>query len=277
VPADVAIVLDWDNWWAFELDAHPHNGMTYPPRLEAHYWPLYDANIPVDVVPTTADLSGYRMVVVPNLYLMSTSTAESLERYVENGGELVVSFFSGIVDEQDRVHLGGYPAPLRRLLGLSVQEFAPLAGDATVPLSDPTGDLVGSATTWTEEVDLEGAEAVWQFADGELAGWPAVTRHRFGAGTAWYVATAPDEPTFRRLLDSVRTANGIEPLLPGTPTGVQVRALRSLDGTHYLVLLNHAPEPVTINLPQPMVDVVSGDQRSVLSMSARGVAVLSAP
>ena len=276
--ADVLMLMDWESWWAFELDAHPHNGLSLMQRLEAHYWPLYDANIAVDFAPPTADLSAYRLVIIPNLYLMSDTAAASLERYVDAGGTVLVSFFSGIVDDNDRVHLGGYPAPLRRLLGLHVQEFDPLADNAVVALTDAhTGNPAGQATTWAEEIDLEGAQPVLRFADGTLAGWPAVTRHQFGNGTAWYLGTAPDEPTFRSLMGEVRRESGVTAQLPDAPRGVQVRTLRSARGQRHLVVLNHTMEPVEFALPDAMVDTLSGREHSWLQLDAYGVAALGHP
>ena len=273
-PADVALLIDWDNWWAFELDAHPHNGMSYLDRVEAHYRHLYDADIPVDIRPVGADLSRYKLVVVPNLYLTSAETAQALFDYVDNGGTLLVSFFSGIVDEQDRVHLGGYPGPLRQLLGLCVQEFAPLAADDSLQLQADDGTPVGSATTWAEQVEMEGADVVWRFVGSELDGCPAVTRHRVGAGTAWYAATAPDEPTMRRLFDDVLRECDVVPLLPSAPAGVKVRRLQSAGGEDHLVVLNHSDERVDVDLPGSMRDLLTGQQQSRLSLDRHGVAVL---
>ncbi len=155
--ADVAMVVDWPSWWALELDAHPSSDVRFLDAAWSLHRPLYEANVACDVVPTGADLSGYRLVVVPNLYMVTEDAGRAFERYVEDGGTLLVSFFSGIVDTCDRVHLGGYPAPFRRSLGLRVEEFHPLESDSTVGLSH------GAGSVWSEEVRLEGAEAIEVF------------------------------------------------------------------------------------------------------------------
>jgi beta-galactosidase len=230
--------------------------------------PLYDAGVACDVVRADADLSGYRLVVVPNLYLTSEEAVRNLTRYVEEGGTLVMSFFSGIVDPCDRVHLGGYPAPFRQLLGLTVEEFHPLAEDASVGLS------LGSGTLWSEEVRLEGAEAVERFTTGPLAGEPAVTRHRFGRGEAWYLATRPDPDATRALFDRVREAAGVSPVLPGLPDGVQARARETAEGRCYIVL-NHGSAAVDVPLPAPMRDELTGaGPAGSLRLEPSGVAVL---
>jgi beta-galactosidase len=276
--ADVAIMLDWPSWWGLELDARPSQDVRLMDSVLAHYRPLYEAGVACDVVAPGADLSGYRMVVVPNLYLVDKAHAAGIERYVEDGGTLVMSFFSGIADPFDRVHLGGYPAPFRRVLGLRVEEFWPLPKNGVVGLAHESGGAGGVESTgrvWSEEVHLEGAEVVAAFGTGELSGRPAVTRHGFGRGSAWYLATRPDPATMRALLDRVREESGVRPPLPGLPTGVQARVRAGADGTRYHVVLNHADEPVDVRLPEPMRDVLAeGEPTGTVRLEARGVALL---
>jgi beta-galactosidase len=227
--ADVALLTDWNSWWALELDSHPSTALDQTLINRAHHQALFDAGVACDILPPDRDLGGYALVVVPNLYLLGQDDADRLAAYVEGGGHLVVSFFSGIVDGCDRVELGGYPARLRRLLGLRVEEFWPLDEGVTVPVEDvreatppgAPGELSGDADLWSEAIDLEGAEAVAVFAGGELAGRPAVTRHAYGAGTAWYVGTRLRPEALRALTDRVRDTAGVRPVLPGLPEGVQ--------------------------------------------------------
>jgi beta-galactosidase len=261
-------VLDWPSWWALEGPAHPNSEVRFLDAAWAWHRPLYDASVACDVVRADADLSAYRLVVVPNLYLTSAEAGRALSRYVEEGGTLVMGFFSGIVDPCDRVHLGGYPAPFRETLGLRVEEFHPLPEGASVDLSR------GSGSVWSEELRLEGAEAVERFTAGALAGEPAVTRHRYGQGTAWYLATRPDPATMRHLLDRVREEAGVAPVLPGLPDTVQARIRQTPGGPRYLVL-NHGTEAAAVPLPTPMHDELTGTGPiTSLHLDARGVAVL---
>jgi beta-galactosidase len=280
VRADVAVLHDWENWWALESDAHPATLDLLETHL-VHYWPLFDAGLTCDVVPPTADLAGYRLVVVPNLYLMSAATADALRRYVSAGGHLVVSFFTGIVDEHDRVHPGGYPAPLRDVLGLRIDEFWPLPEGATVELDHAGRRWTG--TVWSEWLDVEGAEVVATFAAGpathplaaELAGRPAVTRHRYGDGVAWYLATRPEPALMRELLDRAAAEAGVAPVLPGLPDHVQAVVRHGADRA-YLFLLNHGAEAVTVPVPTPAVNLLGDRERPVteVTLPPRGVAVL---
>ncbi|MEV2249557.1 beta-galactosidase [Streptomyces sp. NPDC050147] len=215
--ADAALLMDWPSWWALELDAHPSADVTFLEAALAHHKPLYDASVACDVVPVDGDFTEYRLLLVPNLYSVTKETAARIRAYAHGGGTLVMSYFSGIVDEHDRVHLGGYPAPFRELLGLRVEEFDP-----------------GPDGTWSEEIHLEGAEAVTTSAEGT----PTVTRHPYGEGVAWYLGTRPAPKEMRELFDRVRAECGVEPVLPDLPEGVQARTRVTADGERVHVRLD---------------------------------------
>lgn len=277
--ADVALLTDWNSWWALELDSHPSAALDSKQLNRGYYRALFDAGVACDILPPERDLTGYKLVVVPNLYLLSEENANRLAAYVAGGGQLLISFFSGIVDDCDRVHLGGYPAHLRRLLGLRIEEFWPLAEGETIPVR---GELTGTADLWSEAIDLAGADAVAAFASGELAGRPAITRNSYGAGTAWYVGTRLKPATLRTLMDRVRDQSGVQPVLPGLPEGVQatVRAGGDAgDRRSFLFLLNHGEASATCELPEPMRDRLNPGPNPVtaVTLPARGVAVLQSP
>jgi beta-galactosidase len=270
VPASVAVLLDWESWWALEQPSKPSADVRLLDLLEAWYEPLHRSNVTVDFARPDADLSAYRLVLAPNLYLVGDAAAAGLRAYVERGGTLVMGFFSGIVDPRDHVRLGGYPAPFADLLGLEVDDFAPLADGEELGLRFAVdGVPAGPARLWGEPVTPRGAEVVATFTGGPLDGRPAVLRHAFGAGVAWYVATAPDPPTLAGLLRRVWTEAGVV-AAASVPPGVEAVRRAGL-----LFLLNHRPDEVEV--PASGVDLLSG--RPVadgwLRLGPREVAVVS--
>src|SRR5205085_7175690 len=124
-----------------------------------------------------SDLSDYRLVVAPLLYLLRPGVAQVLERFVEQGGTLLTTFFSGIVDQNDHVVLGGYPGELRKLLGIHVEEFDPWTEEMTNQVVIEEGPLQGTypCTLWGEVVRLEGARPLGVFASDYYANCPALT------------------------------------------------------------------------------------------------------
>ena len=165
---EAAILFDYEAWWGCELDSHPSVDVRYRDRAEDLHRALSAQGVGVDVVHPSADLSAYRLVVVPTLYLVSDETVASIEAAAEAGATVVVTYFSGIVDEHDHIRLGGYPGAFRDLLGVRTTEFLPLLTGEQVRV-EGLGGTVG-ADTWTEDLELAGAEAVATYADGPAAG-----------------------------------------------------------------------------------------------------------
>jgi beta-galactosidase len=267
VEASVAMIIDWQAWWGCELDSHPSVDVTYPDRARALHRALWDSGIAVDVVAPGASLDGYSLVVVPTLYLVDDDVAPVLDAYVRAGGHAVVTYFSGIVDRNDHIRPGGYPGAFRDLLGVMVEEFAPLLAHESVRLDDG-----GSADVWTEDLRLSGAEAVVSYVDGPMPGKPAVTRHSVGAGVAWYVATRTDADTTARLVARMVSEAGVRPVVDA-PAGVEVQR-RSSESGSWLFVLNHTGTEATVAATG--TDIVTGSAVSAsITVAPGGVAVVS--
>jgi beta-galactosidase len=236
VVAEVALLWDFESIWAQDLEWRPSVDVDPRERIRAHYEALWRDGVTADFAHPDHDLSGYRLVVVPAQYLLTADQAANLTRYVEGGGTLVVSFFSGIVDENDAVHAGGYAAPLRDVLGLEVHEFLPLRTGDTAELAWSHGATL-AADVWQEELRLLGAEALATYLGGPAAGSPAITRNRLGAGTAYYLSTRLDAASLRRVLEPAYADAGIVPARPAD--GLEV-VVRRGDEADYVVVVNHA-------------------------------------
>ncbi|TFC37945.1 beta-galactosidase trimerization domain-containing protein [Cryobacterium sp. TMT2-42-4] len=174
-------------------------------RIEAFYAALWNRNVTVDFAHPTGDLSSYDLVIAPSLYLAGQAASKNLTGYVRDGGHLVVSYFSGIVDLNDTVYPGAAPGALREVLGLTIPEFLPLHENETVTLSD---SRTGAA--WTDDIEVTTAEVLAWYVDGPAAGGPAITRNAFGAGSAWYLSTKLVGSDLGSLLMDALNAAGID-------------------------------------------------------------------
>ena len=273
VRSEVAIVLDWESWWALELPSKPSTRIKQVEMLEDFYRPLFAANVVPDFVRPDHDLSGYKLLLVPNLYLVSDEGAANITEFVRGGGTLVMSFFSGIVDPFEHIRLGGYPAPFRRLLGVNVVDWLPLSDGDEVGLE--FGDRVpGRADRWSEIIELAGAEAIATFASGRLAGKPAITRNKFGAGLAIYAGTRLDEVTMARVVRSALADSEIEAAMD-VPSGVEV-VRRHIGNRSILFLLNHRDVDVDVPITQAGENLVDGAQvhAGLLRIGPYGAAIL---
>jgi beta-galactosidase len=212
--ARVAIVLDWHNAWAVDQPDHPAE-FDYWAQVRGWHTAFHELNVQVDLVRPEGPFTGYELVVAPSLYLIRD--AGPLTAFVEAGGRLLVTAFSDVVDEYDRLLPGGFTRRLGAVLGLSVLDFpGALPGEASVVWEDGTfeGDVLA------EVLRLDGAEVLGRFGSGA----PAVTRHRSGAGEAYYVATMPDAGGRSGLVRHLVERGGLEPVMTGLPPGVEACA-----------------------------------------------------
>ena len=234
VQADVAVLWDFESFWAQDLEWRPSEDVSHAAQVRRFYEQLWRDGITVDFALPGHDLSKYRLVVAPAQYLLSQADAENLTAYVEGGGTLLVSFFSAIVDENDAVHAGGFGAPLRDALGLTVEEFLPLREGESHRLDWEGNDVV--ADVWQEGIALANAEVVATFASGPGEGEPAITRHAHGSGHGWYVGTRLDAAGMRALFAEVYADAGIA--ASGSAEGLEVITRRAGDAV-YRIAVNH--------------------------------------
>lgn len=184
-----------------------------------------------------------------------------------------MSFFSGIVDSCDRVHLGGYPGPFRDMLGLRITEFWPPPAGESVPITFTDGARASGAL-WSEWIELAGAEPIARFSGGDLDGLPAITRHQYGDGVAWYLGTRPEPASMARILREAAEGAGVRPVLPDLPDGVEATVRRMDSGGRRLFVLNHNATAVTVTLPAGGVDLLTGEPLAAeTTLPPRGVVI----
>jgi beta-galactosidase len=251
VRAQAAILWDWESFWAQDLEWRPSEDLSHRERIETFYDRLWRDGITTDFAHPEQDLSAYRLVVAPASYLLTSAAAANLRRYVCAGGTLLVSYFAAIVDEHDAVHVGGFGAPLRDILGLTVEEFLPLRKDESLRLD--TGNLVGDV--WADDISLEGADVVATFTDGPASGKPALTRHSLESGTGWYLATRIDVDGLATVLAPVYRDAGIAPA--SMPEELEI-VVRHGDEADYTVAINHGEH--TIEVPCAGEDLLTGER-----------------
>jgi beta-galactosidase len=270
--AQTAVLLDWENWWALELDSRPSADVKMLDGLYSLYKPLFEANIPVDFAHPEDDLSGYKLLFAPLLYLVRDGASENIRRFVADGGTLLMSFFSGIVDERDHIRLGGYPGAFREVLGLLVEDFVPIAAGEENRIMAQDGASY-SCGLWADLVHLEGAESLASYEWDYYAGTPAVTRHAFGGGVAYYLGTRPEERYTRLLLERICEETGVRPPLDAPP-GVEV-VRRRTDDRAFTFVLNHGESTVEVRLPGSARDLLTGTEHGgELVLEPLDVAVL---
>lgn len=271
--AKTAIMFDWENWWAVEYSAGPSVSLKYHDEIMRYYTALHTQNIPVDLVGEEDDLSGYQLVIAPVLYMTKPGVDERIREFVKKGGTFVTTFFSGYVDENDLVVIGGYPGRLRDILGVWVEETDALPDDRNN--SFVYGGQKYDAKLLCDIMHLEGAKALAEYQEDFYAGTPVVTCNSFGKGKAYYVGTRSEEAFYSRLVKELCESQQIEAAAE-TPYGVEA-VERFRDQEHYLFLLNHNEKTEKISISRACTDLLTGtsyQEGQELELSKKGVAIL---
>jgi beta-galactosidase len=273
-PARVAILFDWDSWWALEISDGPSRLVKYQSVVLAYHQALWDAGVDVDAVPVTADLSGYDVVVAPALHMLKGDIAQRLEAVAARGGSVVTTFLSGRVDEHDNAFLMDVPGPLGALMGVRVDEWDARGPEVVNPVR--LGDVVVESRLLFELVIPQGAEVVGEYQADFYAGTPAVTRNAYGDGEGWYVAAGLDQAGVSWVMRQVLDRHGLSGPYADVPD-LETATRVTPDGTRLLFLLNHNAAPVEVPARVGGVDLLTGTRVEVgqsLTLDARGVMIL---
>ncbi|MEV4627268.1 beta-galactosidase [Micromonospora sp. NPDC049523] len=260
-PARVALLFDWDSWWALEISDGPSRLVRYQQVVQAYHRALWDAGVDLDVLAVTADLSRYDVVVAPALHMLKGDLPQRLEAVAARGGSVLTTYLSGRVDEHDNAFLMDVPGPLGPLMGVRVDEWDARGPEVvnSVRLDAGDGPLDVESRLLFELVIPQGAEVVGRYRADFYAGTPAVTRNSFGAGHGWYVAAGLDQAGVSWVVRQALVRHdllGPYPDVPDLESAVRVTA----DGTRLLFLLNHRDEPVELTARTGGVDLLTGDR-----------------
>ncbi|WP_138495010.1 beta-galactosidase [Paenibacillus pinistramenti] len=265
VPAEVAVIFDWENRWAVNDAQGPRNvGVKYEETVQAHYFPFWEQGVAADVIDMDQDFSKYKVVVAPMLYMVREGVGERIQQFVENGGIFVATYWSGIVNETDLCFLEGFPGPLRKTLGIWSEELDGLHDGDLNGIVPAAGNELGLAAEYDavelcDLIHLEGAEALASYRSDFYAGRPALTVNKLGKGRAYYIASRNKEPFYQDFYGKIIDQAGIRRALnTDLPEGVNA-ALRS-DGEHdYVFLMNFKNETQQVTLDgQAYTDLLAG-------------------
>ncbi|HPD15141.1 MAG TPA: beta-galactosidase [Planctomycetota bacterium] len=281
VRPDAAVLYDWENNWAIADAQCLRRDKGYLADCLAHYRQLWRRGIPADVIDMEQDFARYKLVIAPMLYMVRPGVAERLADFVAKGGTLVATYWSGIVDENDLCFLGGFPGPLRELLGIWDEEIDSIhesERNHVVPIARNGLGLSGEyeARQLCALIHAETARVLATYRDDFYAGRPALTVNKVGKGRAFYVASRNDErflsDLYGALADQLDLLRALDAYLP-QGVSAQVRT----DGERqFIFLMNFAPNEAAVTLGRTrFTDLLTGQRvRGKATLPAYGVMVL---
>lgn len=262
--AKIAIILDWESRWAMENAQGPRNqGLHYLEAVEKTYFAFRKRGLNVDVIDMEQDIEGYSVVAAPMLYMFRAGFEEKIRSFVEKGGRLVMTYWSGIVDETDLCFLDGTPYGLMDVMGLRSTEIDGLfdwRSNSAVPVE---GNAMGLAKTYTcknlcELVKPSTANVLMTYGEDFYAGMPALTGNTFGEGRAYYVCADFEQEFYDDVYGKILEGANIRSVIKDVPSGVEVTT-RENDAAEYVFIQNYNRNAVDINLPIGEYEILMGE------------------
>lgn len=269
VKPEVAIIFDWENRWAMKDAKGPRNiGIHYEETVVSNYKPFWKNGIPVDVINMDCDFSKYKLLIAPMLYMVRPGVAERIEEFVKNGGTFVATYWSGIVNETDLCFLGGFPGPLRKVLGIWAEEIDALYDGEERLVSFNEDNELGlkgdyKASELCDLIHLEGARSLATYKEDFYAGRPALTVNDFEKGRSYYIASRNEEKFndmfYGKLIQELNLRKTVDTELPHGVTA-QMRT----DGENdYVFLMNFGNKESAVTLDNfDYTDLLTGEKAS---------------
>lgn len=275
-PAETAILFDTENKWALDKCQGPRNiGLDYFGNIRRNYSYFWKNGINVDIIDSTFDLSGYKLVIAPMLYLFRDGIQEKLRRFVRDGGTLVTTCFTGVVNDTDLSFLGEATGDkLSDVLGLWVEEV------------DSLYDCESNRTTWNgksyslkelcEICHPTTCETLAVYETDFYAGKPVLTKNQFGKGVAYHVSASADTDFFHALYAKLAAACDLTyAIRTAVPDGVSL-TWRQSDTEKLIFVQNFGDSAAAVQLDQPYENVLTGETVSgSLNIEKYGFAVLA--
>lgn len=269
IESDIAILYSPESSYA--LDIQPQTeGFWYMEQLRQFHRAFTQFGANIDVVSPEADLSGYKLVIAPSLYVTHRKATENLYRFVINGGTLVLTARSGAKDEHNNCIADVLPTVFKELVGAEISEYDAIGGDERV-IRDYAGNEF-ACREWCDVIQPTTARAYAEYRDGFYMCCPAVTMNRYCSGVTYYVGTLAYSDFYGSFASDLMTQTGI-PKLKGLPQGVEVTT-RTNGREEYIFFFNNSYEPTEIALPKPMYSLITSTGREKLELAPFGVDVV---
>lgn len=260
-PADVAILYDWENNWALnDAQGYGLESKKYPQTLQQHYKAFWERDIPVDVITKEQDFTDYKLIIAPMLYLVSEETIDRLKKFVANGGTLVTTYISGIVNESDLTYLGGWQKDLQEIFGME-----PIETDTLYPKDENQVEYNGKTYAlkdYATVIRLNEATSEGNYLEDFYANTSAITSNSYKKGKAYYIGGRLNdefhEDFYGKLIEELS-------LLPKYVVkhdkGVSVQ-LRQDKNYYYAFIMNFTEQKQTITLLQDGLNLLTGQKVS---------------
>lgn len=236
IKADVGIIFDWDSWWAIEMSDGPTRYLSYQQEMIKIHQQFFNRNIAVDIISKEADFSKYQLLVAPYLHMLPKEFKEKFEHYVSNGGHLLTTCLSGIVDEYDNAYLTIKPGLFNEVTGIRIDETDSQEIEIWNPVIDNKHHLVGQSHIIFDIIQPQTAEPIFYYDTNFYKNTPVFTKNQFDAGICWYIGSVVDDDAWNKIMDEILKETSIKGYQ--MPKNVEVSE-RQFENHKWIFVLNH--------------------------------------
>ena len=272
VKAKAALLFDWDNRYAiWDVKALADETKKYEDTCIGIWKQFLKLGVDMDIVGSEEDLSRYGVVVAPMLYMLQPLAAENLKRFVERGGQLLATYFTGYVDAEQLCFLGGFPGDgLKELFGIVSEEIDTYYPSDRNHIRFQDGRIC-EVVDYAEVLKVKDADVLAEYTEDFYAGTAALTCRAQGKGKAYYIAARvkPEDmqPLFEQMLSEAFISK------KNLPDGVEYHVRAGEEGT-YEFYLNGNNETVNVSDVEGE-ELLDGTKiQGTLDLSPYGVAVV---
>lgn len=276
-PARAALLYDYQNGWGIsDMKGALQEKTGYRDTVLAHYGAFWNRGIPVAIIDETSLLDEYDLVIAPMAYMLRGDFAARVERFTAAGGTFVATYLTGYVDETDLCFLGGFPGPLKGVLGIWDEEL-----DALYPQDSNTVQWNGKsyrAVDLCERIHARGAQVLGTYGSDFYAGSPAVTCNRYGKGKAYYIAARTEEAFLNDFYAVLCGELGIKSCVDAElPAGVNAQ-VRTDGERDFVFLMNFTGDEQTVSIQEEKIvlqpwgtQILERESQSRVSALGKGV------
>ena len=274
IKCQAAVLYDRENDWALKDAQGPRNeDMHYQECVQKQYRALRRKGCNTDIITMEHDLSDYKLVTVPMAYMFYHGYAEKLCTFAENGGTLVISYWSGLVDETDKCYLEGTPHGLMEAAGIRTEEIDALYDWEENHGIPETGNHLGITKSYTcknlcEFAKVSDAEVMMRYSEDFYQGYPVLTHKKYGKGHVYYVAADMEAAFYEDFLGRAADEAGVDTPLDFVPEGVSVTT-RETEDTEYLFIQNFAGKTETVSVSEEYEVIYGTDSENMSPLQTR--------
>lgn len=243
IKSEVAILYDYDSLAAFRIQRQSFQ-LDCEAEMKKYHKVFYDVNVPVDVIPADSDLSGYKLLVIPQMIIAKPDIQDRLKKFTEEGGTIVLTYRDFVKDSDNNLVLGKQiPVGFDSFAGVCMVESESLQEGQEFPVMGE-GEFSGTqgiGGIFRDMLVVSDAEVLFHYNDVFYKEFAAVTKKQQKKGYVYYIGCGLEEEVLTQIMRKAAAEQNIK--TEESAEGVEV-VYRGEKGDRIRMVINHNPYEV---------------------------------